>query len=255
MLNATQTSRSATADEREPRRTDATILAAEPAAAPEPDRRFEADLASVREHDDPELRTEPEPEPPETPLATRNGTDAEAGIEAAPEEPREPEMPPPAATDAVSAPPAASVDSHMEIRFAKLNESATVPSRANEGDAGMDLCAAEAARIGPGQRVGVGTGLAVEIPEGWAGMVLPRSGLALKNGIALVNSPGLIDPGYRGEIRVLLLNTDATAEFKVAVGDRIAQLVLTPFSTAKPVEAADLEATVRGEGGFGSSGV
>jgi len=142
----------------------------------------------------------------------------------------------------------------MEIRFEKLKDEASLPTRANEGDAGMDLCAAEAARIGPGQRVGVGTGLAVEIPEGWAGMVLPRSGLALKHGIALVNSPGLIDPGYRGEVRVLLLNTDKTAEFKVSVGDRIAQLVLTPFSTARPVEADRLSATARGEGGFGSSG-
>jgi dUTP pyrophosphatase len=149
---------------------------------------------------------------------------------------------------------ATSFEDHMEIRFARLNENATIPARAHEGDAGMDLCAAEAARIGPGQRVGVGTGLAVEIPEGWAGMVLPRSGLALKHGIALVNSPGLIDPGYRGEIRVLLLNTDATSEFKVAAGDRIAQLVLTPFSTAKPVEAGGLEASARGSGGFGSTG-
>jgi dUTP pyrophosphatase len=86
-------------------------------------------------------------------------------------------------------------------------------------------------------------------------MVLPRSGLALKHGIALVNSPGLIDPGYRGEIRVLLLNTDASAEFKVSVGDRIAQLVLTPFSTAKPIEAPRLSNAIRGEAGFGSSGV
>ncbi len=150
--------------------------------------------------------------------------------------------------------PASSFGDHMEIRFARLKDNATIPTRAHEGDAGMDLCAAEAARIGPGQRVGVGTGLAVEIPEGWAGMVLPRSGLALKNGIALVNAPGLIDPGYRGEIRVLLLNTDATSEFKVSVGDRIAQLVLTPFSTAKPVEVGGLEASARGSGGFGSSG-
>jgi dUTP pyrophosphatase len=118
----------------------------------------------------------------------------------------------------------------------------------------MDLYASEAAHIGPGERVSVGTGLAVEIPEGWAGMVLPRSGLALKRGIALVNAPGLIDPGYRGEIRVLLLNTDATSEFKVSPGDRIAQLMLTPFSTAKPVEADSLEESARGTDGFGSSG-
>jgi dUTP diphosphatase len=148
----------------------------------------------------------------------------------------------------------ASFEQHMEIRFQRLSEKATLPNRAHEGDAGMDLCAAEAASIGPGQRVQVGTGLAVEIPEGWAGMVLPRSGLALKNGISLVNAPGLIDPGYRGEIRILLLNTDPNSEFKVAVGDRIAQLVLTPFSTARPVEADDLPESERGGAGFGSSG-
>jgi dUTP pyrophosphatase len=155
---------------------------------------------------------------------------------------------------AVPSSPATSFDDHMEIRFARLKDNAIIPTRAHEGDAGMDLCAAEGARIGPGQRVGVGTGLAVEIPEGWAGMVLPRSGLALKSGIALVNSPGLIDPGYRGEIRILLLNTDATSEFKVAPGDRIAQLVLTPFSTAQPIEVGGLEESARGSGGFGSSG-
>lgn len=159
-----------------------------------------------------------------------------------------------AAGRAVPSPHPASVDSHMEIQFQRLSEKATLPARAHEGDAGMDLCAAEAASIGPGQRVQVGTGLAVEIPEGWAGMVLPRSGLALKNGISLVNAPGLIDPGYRGEIRVLLLNTDASSEFKVAVGDRVAQLVLTPFSTARPVEAGGLSGSERGSAGFGSSG-
>lgn len=160
----------------------------------------------------------------------------------------------PAAEPAVPSPYAASVTRHMEIQFQRLSDKASLPVRAHEGDAGMDLCAAEAASIGPGQRVQVGTGLAVEIPEGWAGMVLPRSGLALKHGIALVNAPGLVDPGYRGEIRVLLLNTDADSEFKVAVGDRIAQLLLTPFSTARPVEAAALSETGRGTAGFGSSG-
>jgi dUTP pyrophosphatase len=176
----------------------------------------------------------------------------------APEEdalvPDEEEIVPSAADPAMPSSAASSFEDVMEIRFARLKDNAIIPERAHEGDAGMDLCAAESARIGPGQRVGVGTGLAVEIPEGWAGMVLPRSGLALKNGIALVNAPGLIDPGYRGEIRVLLLNTDATSEFKVSVGDRIAQLVLTPFSTAQPVEVGGLEASARGSGGFGSSG-
>jgi dUTP pyrophosphatase len=129
-----------------------------------------------------------------------------------------------------------------------------MPSRAHETDAGLDLFAAVAARIGPGQRVAVGTGLAVEIPAGHAGLVVPRSGLALKRGIALVNAPGVIDAGYRGELRVLLLNTDAAAEFKVAKGDRIAQLLLVPAVTPTAVEAASLAESSRGESGFGSTG-
>ena len=141
-----------------------------------------------------------------------------------------------------------------QLQFTPLNDKATMPTRAHESDAGLDLYAAEGARIGPGQRVSVGTGLAVGIPSGLAGLVLPRSGLALKHGIALVNSPGLIDPGYRGEVRVLLLNTDANAEFKVAAGDRIAQLLLVPIATASPLESEGLDETDRGSGGFGSSG-
>jgi dUTP pyrophosphatase len=142
-----------------------------------------------------------------------------------------------------------------ELRFIRLSEAATLPSRAHDSDAGLDLYAAEGARIGPGQRVSVGTGLAVAIPEGLAGLVLPRSGLALKHGIALVNSPGLIDPGYRGEVRVLLLNTDATAEFRLAPGDRIAQLLLVPVALASPQVSDSLESSVRGPAGFGSTGV
>jgi len=141
-----------------------------------------------------------------------------------------------------------------ELSFIRLKEHATLPTRAHDGDAGLDLYAAEGARIGPGQRVSVGTGLAVAIPPGLAGLVLPRSGLALKHGVALVNSPGLIDSGYRGEVRVLLLNTDTGSEFKVAPGDRIAQLVLVPIATASPLEADELDTSVRGGGGFGSSG-
>ncbi len=141
-----------------------------------------------------------------------------------------------------------------ELQFIRLSDAATLPTRAHEGDAGLDLYAAEGARIGPGQRVSVGTGLAVAIPPGLAGLVTPRSGLALKNGISLVNSPGLIDPGYRGEIRALLLNTDANSEFRLAVGDRIAQLILIPVATASPLEAEALDSTARGVGGFGSSG-
>jgi dUTP pyrophosphatase len=138
--------------------------------------------------------------------------------------------------------------------MAKLNDDAVLPSRAHEGDAGLDLYASEAAHIGPGERWSVGTGVAVEIPEGHAGLVLPRSGLAREHGIALVNAPGLIDSGYRGELRVLLLNTDPAETFRVEPGDRIAQLVLTPIALAEPVETTALSESARGEGGFGSSG-
>lgn len=118
----------------------------------------------------------------------------------------------------------------------------------------MDLYSCETAHIGPGERWGVGTGVGVEIPEGHAGLVLPRSGLARDHGIALVNAPGLIDSGYRGEVRVLLLNTDPAETFRVEPGDRIAQLVITPIAVPEPVEAPSLTESARGEGGFGSSG-
>ena len=143
----------------------------------------------------------------------------------------------------------------MELPVRLLSDGATLPTRANEGDAGLDLYAAEPAILGPGDRASVGTGVAVEIPPGHAGLVLPRSGLAARHGIGLVNSPGLIDAGYRGEIRVLLLNTDASEPFEVGVGDRIAQLLVTPFAAAEPLEAVELATSARGEGGFGSSGV
>lgn len=142
----------------------------------------------------------------------------------------------------------------MELRIAKLKPEATPPTRAHPGDAGLDLYACEAAHIGPGERWSVGTGVAVEIPEGHAGLVLPRSGLAMKHGIALVNAPGLIDAGYRGEIRVLLLNTDPAETFRVEAGDRIAQLVIAPIALAEPVEVEELARSSRGDGGFGSSG-
>jgi dUTP pyrophosphatase len=135
-----------------------------------------------------------------------------------------------------------------------VDPSAILPTRAHAGDAGLDLYAAEAREIGPGDRASVGTGLAVEIPSGIAGLVLPRSGLAQSHGIALVNSPGLIDPGYRGELRVLLLNTDRHRVFRVAVADRIAQLVLIRVELAELIEVDELSGSERGEGGFGSSG-
>ena len=157
----------------------------------------------------------------------------------------------------------------MELRVTLLREGARLPSRAHEGDAGLDLHAVEPATIAAGDRASIGTGIAVEIPSGHAGLVLPRSGLAAKHGIALVNSPGLIDSGYRGEVRVLLLNTDRARPFEIHPGDRVAQLVVTPFADADPVEAAGLTEPsqsvrvepgssrvdrARGAGGFGSSG-
>jgi dUTP pyrophosphatase len=142
----------------------------------------------------------------------------------------------------------------MSFRFTRLSEAATPPLRAHPGDAGCDLFAAEAARLGPGERASVGTGIAIEIPEGSAGLVLPRSGLAAKHGISVVNAPGLIDAGYRGELRVLLLNTDRDDAFGIEPGDRIAQLVIVEIADADPVEADSLAESARGDGGFGSTG-
>ena len=143
----------------------------------------------------------------------------------------------------------------MTLRFKRLDPAATAPTQAHPGDAGYDLYAAEAARIEPGGgRASVGTGIAVAIPVGCAGLVLPRSGLAAKHGIALANAPGLIDSGYRGEVRVLLLNTDPDSAFDVAVGDRVAQLLVVRFESPPPEEVAELDATTRGAGGFGSTG-
>ena len=142
----------------------------------------------------------------------------------------------------------------MELPVAKLKDEAVLPTRAHEGDAGLDLYSCEAAHIGPGERWSIGTGVGVEIPAGHAGLVLPRSGLARDHGISLVNSPGLIDSGYRGELRVLLLNNDPAETFRVEGGDRIAQLVLVPIALGTPVETTVLTDSARATGGFGSSG-
>jgi dUTP pyrophosphatase len=142
----------------------------------------------------------------------------------------------------------------VQLQVAKLKDGARVPTRAHDGDAGLDLYGCEAAHLGPGERWSVGTGVAVEIPAGHAGLVLPRSGLARDHGIALVNGPGLIDAGYRGEVRVLLLNTDPANVFRIEPGDRIAQLVIVPIALAEPVEVEALAESARGDGGFGSSG-
>jgi dUTP pyrophosphatase len=136
----------------------------------------------------------------------------------------------------------------------RLNPAATLPVRAHPTDAGLDLHALEALTLAPGQRQAVPTGLAVEIPVGQAGLVMPRSGLALRHGIALVNAPGLIDSGYRGELRVLLLNTDRDAAVEIAAGERIAQLVLVNVALPEVIEVTSLSDSVRGDGGFGSSG-
>jgi dUTP pyrophosphatase len=136
----------------------------------------------------------------------------------------------------------------------RLDERALLPSRAYPGDAGLDLYALEEATLAPGERASIGTGIAVEIPDGHAGLVLPRSGLAARHGIALVNAPGLIDSGYRGELRVLLLNTDRDEPFTVVRGERIAQLVLVRTETPDVIEVDELATSERGAGGFGSSG-
>ena len=142
----------------------------------------------------------------------------------------------------------------MTLEVTRLEAAAILPTRAYEGDAGLDLYAAHAATLGPGERANVGTGIAVAIPPGHAGLVLPRSGLALRHGIALVNAPGLIDEGYRGELRVLLLNTDREAAFEIAAGDRIAQLLLVAVAQAQVVEVSALAQSAREGRGFGSSG-
>ena len=142
----------------------------------------------------------------------------------------------------------------MTLKVRRLDGRAQLPSRAYPGDAGLDLYALEDAVLEPGERASIRTGIAVEIGEGEAGLVLPRSGLAARHGIALVNAPGLIDAGYRGEIRVLLLNTDRSASFELTAGARIAQLVLVKVQTPAVVEVEDLAVSERGAGGFGSSG-
>lgn len=142
----------------------------------------------------------------------------------------------------------------MTLRFARLTDTAAAPTRAHADDAGYDLRACEAATLPPGGRASVGTGIAVAIPDGHAGLVLPRSGLAARHGISLVNAPGLIDAGYRGEVRVLLLNTDRETSFEVTPGDRIAQLVIVRHDASELIEVDSLEETARGAGGFGSTG-
>ena len=143
----------------------------------------------------------------------------------------------------------------IDLPITKLRDDAVLPTRAYDGDAGLDLVAAEHAELAPGARALVGTGIAVAIPEGHAGLVVPRSGLAAEHGLSVVNAPGLIDAGYRGELMVILLNTDARETFVVEPGMRIAQLVVLELPQVETVEVTELPESERGPGGLGSSGL
>jgi dUTP pyrophosphatase len=132
--------------------------------------------------------------------------------------------------------------------------SGQVPEYSHPGDAGADLHAAEAVELAPGARATVGTGVSIALQDGYVGFVVPRSGLAAKHGITIVNSPGTVDAGYRGEIRVTLLNTDTSATYSIAIGDRIAQLIVQPVTRARFIPVDRLPGTERGEAGFGSTG-
>ncbi len=147
------------------------------------------------------------------------------------------------------------MSSAAPLRVTRLHPKAILPTRAHAGDAGLDLYALHGGALDPGRRALAPTGIAVEIPHGQAGLVLPRSGTAVRHGVALVNSPGLVDAGYRGELRVLLLNTDRDEVFTWAAGDRIAQLVLVDVALSEVLEVSELGESARAEGGFGSSGV
>ena len=136
-----------------------------------------------------------------------------------------------------------------------LITASVLPTYAHPGDAGADLHAAEALVLAPGERALVGTGVSIALPDGYAAFVVPRSGLAVKHGITVVNSPGTVDAGYRGEVKVCLLNTDRDTPFTINIGDRIAQLIVAPVARAVFVPVERLPGSMRGEGGFGSTGV
>ena len=144
---------------------------------------------------------------------------------------------------------------NIPVPFAKLDNSIITPAYAHEGDAGIDLRSTIDCVIEPFERLVVPTGVAFAIPEGYAGLVIPRSGLAAKHGISIVNAPGLIDSGYRGEIKVVLINFDAKKPFEIKTGDRIAQIMFTPYAQAYLEQQSALDETSRGTDGFGSSGV
>ena len=143
----------------------------------------------------------------------------------------------------------------IDLPFVALGPAATLPTAAHPGDAGLDLRSVEELVLAPGERALVGVGLAVEIPPGYAGLAIPRSGLAARHGITILNAPGLVDSGYRGELKIALLNTDREAPFTIAVGDRIAQLVIVAMPEVAPRLVGELTTSARGVGGFGSTGV
>jgi dUTP pyrophosphatase len=142
----------------------------------------------------------------------------------------------------------------MKLPFRRLHPDAVLPSYAHSGDAALDLAANADAEVSPGERVMIPTGLAVAIPEGYAGLVLPRSGLASKHGLTVANSPGLIDSGYRGEVNCAVVNLDRVETVSIRKGDRIAQLLIVPAPAVDPAWAEELPSSARGEGGFGSTG-
>jgi dUTP pyrophosphatase len=142
----------------------------------------------------------------------------------------------------------------MRVEFTRLDPAVSLPRRAREGDAGLDLASNADAKVRPGERALIPTGLAVAIPEGHAGLVLPRSGLASGQGLTLANAPGLIDPGYRGEVTIAVVNLDPLEPVEIRRGDRIAQLLVVPFAQVEALEVDRLPGSERGTGGFGSSG-
>jgi len=151
-------------------------------------------------------------------------------------------------------PPASPATDSVPVLIKRLDDNLPLPARAHPGDAGVDLVAAADVTLAPGERAVVPTGIAIALPDGYAAFVHPRSGLAARHGVTIVNAPGTVDAGYRGEIRVTLLNTDAAAPVKFARGDRIAQLVIQRVASPVFYEVRSLPGSARGEGGFGSTG-
>jgi dUTP pyrophosphatase len=146
------------------------------------------------------------------------------------------------------------VTHRVPLPVQRLDPEMALPAYAHEGDAGLDLCSSQDASIGPGERTVVGTGLAVAIPDGYVGLVTPRSGLAVRVGLSAVNTPGVVDAGYRGEVRLILVNHDPKDPIEIRRGDRVAQLLVVPVAFAEVVEVSELPDSGRGEGGFGSTG-